>query len=114
MYNKVIIVGVISNNGKYEIGEKSKKAVFRTNIISNTTYKTENQIKTDSCMFNLQFWGDLAESASKILAKGSTVIIEGRFLEFNKSDDNEKTKIKNYTVKVDSYKAISLNDNINL
>ena len=69
MYNKVLIVGVISNNGKYEIGEKSKKAVFRTNIISNTTYKTENQILENYKIDFMKMEIDLKTIISTLLKK---------------------------------------------
>lgn len=107
MYNKVVIIGTIISNGKFEIGKNSNKPVFMTRIVSNTNFKTSNdELKTDRCSFDVQFWGENAKNASALLNKGSLAFVEGRFIEYKNSEQE-----KNYIIKGDSFKLLNVFNN---
>lgn len=106
MYNKLVIVGTVVSDGRYEIGKKSNKPVFMTKISSNTTFKTgDGELKTDKCTFDIQFWGENAKNAGTLLNRGSLAFVEGRFIEY-KNNKQEKS----YIVKGDSFKLLNILD----
>lgn len=72
MYNKVILVGTVGQNP--ELKKVSNDTSF-VSISLAINKKIKNEIKTD--WFKCVFFGKVADSFSKAVKKGSSVVIEG-------------------------------------
>ena len=78
MYQTIIIAGNLGRDPEMRF-IPSGKAVTGFSVATNRTY-TNNQGERvkETTWFNVNAWGELAETCNKYLNKGSKVLVEGR------------------------------------
>lgn len=91
-YNKVILVGNLTRDPEVRY-IPSGTAVCELGLAVNRTWydKQSNSRKEDTTFVDVTLWGRTAEVAGEYLAKGRSVLIEGR-LQMDTWDDKETGK----------------------
>jgi len=91
-YNKVILVGNLTRDPEVRY-IPSGTAVCEVGLAVNRTWfdKQSNSRKEDTTFVDVTLWGRTAEVAGEYLAKGRSVLIEGR-LQLDSWDDKETGK----------------------
>ena len=91
-YNKVILVGNLTRDPEVRY-IPSGTAVCELGLAVNRTWfdKQSNSRKEDTTFVDVTLWGRTAEIAGEYLAKGRSVLIEGR-LQMDSWDDKETGK----------------------
>lgn len=91
-YNKVILIGNLTRDPevKYTTGGT---AIAEIGLAVNRTWfdQKSNERKEETTFVDITLWGRQAEVAGEYLAKGRSVMIEGR-LQFDSWDDRESGK----------------------
>lgn len=91
-FNKVILVGNLTRDPEVRY-VPSGTAVCEVGLAVNRTWfdKQSNSRKEDTTFIDVTLWGRTAEIAGEYLAKGRSVLIEGR-LQMDSWDDKETGK----------------------
>ncbi len=100
MFNKVILVGNLTRDIEFRI-LPSGQALAKTGIATNRKIKVNNEQKEEVCFIDLTFWGKTAEIANQYLKKGSKVLVEGRLM-FEQWTNQEGKKQSKHTVSVEN------------
>lgn len=89
--NRVQLIGHLGNDPEVKELESGKKLAKFSLATNETYYDQKGNKTTDTEWHNIIAWGKQAELASKLLAKGKEVILEGKLT--NRSwEDNEGNK----------------------
>ena len=105
MYNKVILVGNLSRDIELRYTQ-SGTAIVNTAIATNRKYKKQNGEQAEEVMFiYLTFFGRTAEIANQYLHKGSKVLVEGRLVLDQWTDQGGQKRSK-HTVSVEEMKML--------
>ncbi len=92
MYNKIILIGNLTKDPELRYTPQGTPvASFR--IAVNSKYKQSDEIKQETLFIDNVVFGKQAESCSKFLNKGSSVLVEGRLQE-KKWESNGQQKSK--------------------
>ena len=80
MYNKIILIGNLTKDPELRYTPQGTPvASFR--IAVNSKYKQSDEVKQETLFIDNVVFGKQAESCSKYLNKGSSVLVEGRLQE---------------------------------
>ena len=105
MYNKVILVGNLSRDIELRYTQGGT-AIVNTAIATNRKYKKQNGEQAEEVMFiDLTFFGRTAEIANQYLHKGSKVLVEGRLV-LDQWTDQSGQKRSKHTVSVEEMKML--------
>jgi len=95
-YNHVVLVGNLGRDPELRtLPGGSNVCTF--SLATTEKYKNKNgelQDRTD--WHNIEIWGNLADTASKYLKKGKTLLVEGQI----RNDNYEKDGVKHYAYKI--------------
>src|SRR4030066_2128836 len=94
MYNKIILIGNLTKDPELRYTPQGTPvASFRLAV--NYRYKQSDEMKQETMFIDNVVFGKQAESCSKYLNKGSSVLVEGRLQERRwESDGQQRSKFE--------------------
>jgi single-strand DNA-binding protein len=94
VYNKIILIGNLTKDPELRYTPQGTPvASFR--IAVNSKYKQSDEVKQETLFIDNVIFGKQAESCSKYLNKGSSVLVEGRLQERRwESNGQQKSKFE--------------------
>ena len=94
MYNKIILIGNLTKDPELRYTPQGTPvASFRLAV--NYKYKQSDEVKQETMFIDSVIFGKQAESCSKYLNKGSSVLVEGRLQERRwESNGQQKSKFE--------------------
>ena len=100
MYNKVVLVGNLTRDIEVR-NSQSGSVVANSAIATSRKFKGQNgEQKEEVCFIDITFFGRTAEIAQQYLRKGSKLLIEGRLV-FDQWTDQNGQKRSKHSVTVD-------------
>lgn len=90
--NKVIVAGNLVRDPEFKATQKSCVAKFT--VAANEKYKEGDQWKTRPEYIPIVVFGKIAELVAKYLAKGSCVLVEGKFSTSSWEDAEKKKRYR--------------------
>ena len=100
MYNKLILVGNLTRDLEVKYSQ-SGMAISKTAIATSRKFKSNTgEQKEEVCFVDLTFFGRSAEVAKQFLHKGSKVLIEGKLV-FDQWTDQQGQRRSKHSVTVD-------------
>jgi single-strand DNA-binding protein len=105
MFNKVILVGNITRDIELRYTQGGM-AIAKTGIATNRRFKKQNGEQVDETMFiDITFFGRSGEVANQYLRKGSKVLVEGRLMLEQWTDQNGQKRSK-HSINVEEMKML--------
>ncbi len=105
MYNKIILVGNLTRDIELKYSQGGM-AIAKTGIATNRKFKKQNGEMADETMFvDITFFGRSGEVANQYLRKGSKVLIEGRLMLDQWTDQNGQKRSK-HSINVDTMQML--------
>ena len=105
MFNKVILVGNLTRDIELRYSQGGM-AIAKTGIATNRKFKKQNGEQMDETMFiDLTFFARSAEIANQYLRKGSKVLVEGRLMLEQWTDQNGQKRSK-HSITVEEMKML--------
>jgi len=105
MYNKVVLVGHLTRDVEIRYSQ-SGSAIGKVGIATSRKWKSQTGEQKDEVMFiDLTFFGRTAEIANQYLRKGSKVLIDGRLV-FEQWTEQNGTKRSKHAVVVETMKML--------
>ena len=106
MYNKVILIGNLSRDVELRY-TPSGTAIAKFGLATNRTYKdkTTNENKQEVMFIDVTVFGRGGETANQYLKKGSKVLIEGRLV-LNQWTDQSGQKRSKHEIMAESVKFL--------
>ncbi len=105
MYNKVIMVGNLTRDIELKY-TGTGMAIAKTAIATNRRFKTQSgEQKEETCFIDITLFGRAAEIANQYLGKGSRVLIEGRLI-FEQWTDQSGNKRSKHSIAVDNLQML--------
>lgn len=105
MFNKVILVGNLTRDIELRYTQGGM-AIAKTGIATNRKFKKQSGEQVDETMFiDLTFFGRSGEVANQYLRKGSKVLIEGRLILEQWTDQNGQKRSK-HSINVEEMKML--------
>jgi len=105
MFNKVILVGNITRDIELRYTQGGM-AIAKTGIATNRRFKKQSGEMVDETMFiDITFFGRSGEIANQFLRKGSKVLVEGRLMLEQWTDQNGQKRSK-HSVNVEEMKML--------
>ena len=100
-YNRVVMVGNLTRDPEYK-QLSSGQAVCRLGLASNRQFKNRQtgSMVQEVCYIDIDVWGAQAESCRQYLAKGRSVLVEGR-LKLDSWDDQSGAKRSKHSIVAD-------------
>ena len=109
MYNKVILVGNLTRDIEIRYTQ-SGTAIGKVGIATNRRFKNAQGEQQDETMFiDLTFFGRTAEIANQYLHKGSKVLVEGRLV-LEQWTDQSGGKRSKHSVTVENMQMLGSRD----
>ena len=112
MLNKVIMIGNLTR----DIGlhyTPTGTAIAKTGLAVNRRFKGQNGEQKDETIFiDLTIFGRTAEMANQHLSKGKKILVEGRLVLDQWTDQNGQNRSK-HSVAVESIEFLDKKDNVN-
>jgi single-strand DNA-binding protein len=94
MFNKVILIGNLTKDPELRYTPKGTP-VCTLRLASTTKYKSGDSMKDDTLFINVVVWGKQGETAAQYLAKGKSVLVEGRLQEQRwETDGQQKSRFE--------------------
>jgi single-strand DNA-binding protein len=94
MFNKVVLVGNLTREIEMR-PSNSGGAIANSVIVTSRKFKSQNdQQKEEVCFIDITFFGRTAEVAQQYLHKGSKLLIEGRLVFDQWTDQNGQKRSK--------------------
>jgi len=94
MYNKVILVGNLTRDIEMKFSQGGM-AIAKTAIATSRKFKSNTgEQKEEVCFVDITFFGRSAEVANQYLRKGSKILVEGRLVFEQWSDQNGQKRSK--------------------
>ena len=94
MYNKVIMVGNLTRDIEVKYLQ-SGTAIAKSAIATNKRFKSQNgDQKEEVCFIDVTFWGRTAEIVNQYLRRGSKILVEGRLILDQWTDQNGQKRSK--------------------
>lgn len=112
MYNKVIMAGHITRDIELKY-IPSGAAIAKSAIATNHRYKTQTgEQKDETCFLDFNVFGKSAEILNQYVKKGSKVLLEGRLVLEQWTDQNGGNRSK-HSLRVETFKFLdSKNDSM--
>jgi len=105
MFNKVILVGNLTRDIELRYTQGGM-AIAKTGLATNRKFKKQSGEQVDETMFiDITFFGRSGEIANQFLRKGSKVLIEGRLMLEQWTDQNGQKRSK-HSVNVEEMKML--------
>ncbi|NPA64919.1 MAG: single-stranded DNA-binding protein [Epsilonproteobacteria bacterium] len=105
MFNKVILVGNLTRDIELRY-TSSGMAIAKTGIATNRRYKTQSgEQKEETCFIDITLFGRAAEIANQYLGKGRQVLIEGRLI-YEQWTDQHGNKRSKHSIAVDNLQML--------
>lgn len=105
MFNKVILVGNLTRDIELRYTQGGM-AIAKTGIATNRKFKKQSGEQVDETMFiDITFFGRSGEIANQYLRKGSKVLVEGRLMLEQWTDQNGQKRSK-HSVNVEEMKML--------
>ncbi|MRI58188.1 MAG: single-stranded DNA-binding protein [Epsilonproteobacteria bacterium] len=105
MYNKVIMVGNLTRDIELKY-TGSGMAIAKSGIATNRRFKTQGgEQKEETCFIDITLFGRAAEIANQYLGKGSRVLIEGRLI-YEQWTDQSGNKRSKHSIAVDNLQML--------
>jgi len=100
MYNKIVLVGNLTRDIDMKFSQGGM-AIAKTAIATSRKFKSNSgEQKEEVCFVDITFFGRSAEVANQYLRKGSKILVEGRLVFEQWSDQNGQKRSK-HAVTVD-------------
>lgn len=98
-YNRVVMIGNLTRDPEYR-QLASGQSVCRLGLASNRQFKNRQtgDMIQEVCFVDIDVWGAQAESCNQYLAKGRSVLVEGRLKFDTWEDQNGQTRSKHSIV----------------
>jgi single-strand DNA-binding protein len=110
MYNKVILVGNLTRDVEMKYSQGGM-AIVNTAIATSRKFKSNTgEQKEEVCFVDLTFFGRSAEIANQYLRKGSKILVEGKLV-FDQWTDQNGQKRSKHGVTVDVMQMLGSKDN---
>jgi len=94
VYNKVVLVGNLTRDVELRYSQ-SGLAIAKVGIATNRKYKSQQgEMKEEVCFIDLSIFGRTAEIANQYLRRGSKVLVEGRLVLEQWTDQNGQKRSK--------------------
>jgi len=107
--NKVIMMGNLTRDIEL-IYSQNGTAIAKTAIATSRKYTVNGEKREEVCFTDITFFGKIGENANKYLKKGSKVLIEGRLVLEQWTDQNGGKRSK-HSITVESMQMLdSKND----
>ncbi len=111
MYNKVIMVGNLTRDIELRY-TGSGMAIAKTGIATNRRFRTQSgEQKEETCFIDITLFGRAAEVANQYLKKGSKVLIEGRLI-YEQWTDQSGNKRSKHSIAVDNMQMLGGKDEV--
>lgn len=105
MFNKVILVGNLTRDIELRYTQGGM-AIAKTGIATNRKFKKQSGEMVDETMFiDITFFGRSGEIANQYLRKGSKVLVEGRLMLEQWTDQNGQKRSK-HSINVEEMKML--------
>lgn len=93
--NKVLLIGNLTRDPELKYTANGS-AVCSMQLAINNKYKSNNEVKEDTCFVGAVVWGKQAENCNEYLKKGNPVFIEGRlqYKTWEGKDGQQKNKLE--------------------
>ncbi|MEJ2500010.1 MAG: single-stranded DNA-binding protein [Campylobacterales bacterium] len=105
MFNKVILVGNLTRDIELRYTQGGM-AIAKTGIATNRKFKKQSGEQLDETMFiDITFFGRSGEVANQYLRKGSKVLVEGRLMLEQWTDQNGQKRSK-HSINVEEMKML--------
>jgi single-strand DNA-binding protein len=103
MYNKVILIGNLTRDVELRY-TTSGAAVAKLGLAVNRTWKDRNtgEKRDETCFVDINIFGRSAEVANQHLAKGKRILIEGRLV-FEQWTDQNGQKRSKHSIAAESF-----------
>ena len=113
MYNKIILVGNLTRDIELKYTQ-SNMAIAKSAIATSRKFKSNTgEQKEEVCFVDITFFGRSAEVANQFLHKGSKILVEGKLV-FDQWTDQQGQKRSKHGVTVDIMQMLdSKGDNPN-
>lgn len=105
MYNKVILVGNLTRDIEMKFSQASL-AIASAAIATSRKFTVNGEKRDEVCFVDITFFGRSAEIANQYLSKGSKILVEGRLVFDQWSDQNGQKRSK-HSVTVDVMQMLS-------
>jgi single-strand DNA-binding protein len=111
MYNKVILIGNLSRDVELRY-TPSGTAIAKFGLATNRTYKDKatNENKQEVMFIDVSVWGKAGENVNQYLNKGSKVLVEGRLV-LNQWTDQSGQKRSKHEIMAESVKFLDTKQN---
>ena len=106
MYNKIILVGNLTRDIELRYTQSSL-AIASTAIATSRKYTSNGEKKEEVCFVDITFFGRSAEIANQYLRKGSKILVEGRLIFDQWTDQQSGQKRSKHSVSVDSMQMLN-------
>jgi len=94
MYNKIILVGNLTRDIEIKFSQAGM-AIAKSAIATSRKFKSNNgEQKEEVCFVDITFFGRSAEIANQYLRKGSKILVEGRLILEQWTDQNGQKRSK--------------------
>jgi single-strand DNA-binding protein len=77
-FNKVILLGNVTRNPEVRYIPGSNTPVARFGLATNRRYRQNNEQREETCFVDIVSFAKLAEFAGEFVAKGISILVEGR------------------------------------
>jgi len=100
MYNKIVLVGNLTRDIEMRFSQ-SGMAIAKTAIATSRKFKSNTgEQKEEVCFIDITFFGRSAEVANQYIRKGSKILVDGKLVLDQWSDQNGQRRSK-HSVTVD-------------
>ena len=100
MYNKIVLVGNLTRDIEMRFSQ-SGMAIAKTAIATSRKFKSNTgEQKEEVCFIDITFFGRSAEVANQYIRKGSKILVDGKLVLEQWSDQNGQRRSK-HSVTVD-------------
>ncbi|MCR6574323.1 single-strand binding protein family [Campylobacter insulaenigrae] len=105
MFNQIQVIGYLAKDIQMRY-LPSGSAVANSSIASNHRTKAKDgSIHEETCFLDFSIFGKMAEVANQYLSKGSKVLVVGRLVQSNWTDNNGNNRT-NYYIRVSDIKFL--------
>lgn len=111
MFNKVVLLGNLTRDVEIRYSQ-SNLAIAKSAIATSRKFTVSGEKKEETCFVDITFFGRSAEIAHQYLHKGSKILVEGRLV-FEQWTDQSGQKRSKHSVAVDSMQMIDSKNILN-
>lgn len=105
--NKVILMGNLTREPELRYTPGNNSAICEFGLAINRRYIQNGQEKEEACFVDIVVWGKQAESCSRFLQKGASVLVEGRLVYDSWTEKDTQKKRSRLRVNADRVQFMS-------